>query len=504
MYDPRKAPEAQTANGTLRGRWEDSVAMFRGVPYAAAPVGERRFQPPAPCPNWADVRDATENGPIPPQPSSRLSMVMGDFTRPQSEDCLTLTIVTPAPDGAKRPVVVWIHGGAYLSGAGSLDWYSGASFARRGGIVAVSVNYRLGALGFLRLDGVSPGNLGLMDQIAALRWVRQNIAAFGGDPDQVTIAGQSAGSHAIAYMLAMPSTEGLFRRAILQSAPLGLQPASADKSARVAAKLLEALGIATKDAARLREVPAERMIAAQLEVMKAERRFAETEPPFVPAVDGALIPGDYMPVLARGPASKVDIMIGTTREESAAFFAFDPEARAAERAKIEARATALLGPSAGAYLDEFARLRPGATPFALLIDMMSDSNFRRPSLHFAEYRAEQGRPVYVYQFDWQSPMLGIAACHCLEIPFVFDNPAAWTDAPMLKGADSAQVAALSRVMHDAWAAFVRTGDPNHAGLPRWRPYDLERRETMRFDSVVEPVGDLAGVGWRRPWPERRA
>jgi para-nitrobenzyl esterase len=302
----------------------------------------------------------------------------------------------------------------------------------------------------------------------------------------------------------MPSTEGLFRRAILQSAPFGLQPASAEKSARVAARLLAALGIAAKDATRLREIPAERMIAAQLEVMKAERRFAETEPPFVPAVDGALIPGDYMPVLARGPAGKVDVMIGTTREESAAFFAFDPEARAADRAKIEARATALLGPNAGAFLDEFARLRPGASPFALLIDMMSDSTFRRPSLHFAEYRAEQGRPAYVYQFDWQSPMPGIAACHCLEIPFVFDNPAAWTEAPMLKGADAAEVAALSRAMHDAWAAFVRTGDPNHPGLPRWRPYDLDRRETMRFDSVVEPVGDLAGVGWRRPWPERRA
>jgi para-nitrobenzyl esterase len=305
-------------------------------------------------------------------------------------------------------------------------------------------------------------------------------------------------------MLAAPSTEGLFRRAILQSAPFGLAPASAEKCARVAATLLSALALDAKDAARLRDLPAERIIAAQLEVMKAERRFAETEPPFVPAIDGALIPGDYMPTLARGPAGKVDVMVGTTREESAAFFAFDPEARAADRAKLEARATVLLGPNAAAHLDEFARLRPGASPYALLVDMMSDGNFRRPSLHFAEYRAEQGRPAYVYQFDWQSPMPGIAACHCLELPFVFDNAAAWTGAPMLKGADAAEVAALSRAMHDAWAAFARTGDPNHAGLPRWRPYDLDRRETMRFSNVVEPVGDLAGVAWRRPWPERRA
>lgn len=503
MHDTTKAPEARIANGLLRGRWEDGVAMFRGVPYAAAPVGERRFAPPAPCPSWAGARDASENGPIPPQPPSRLNMVMGNFSRPQSEDCLTLTIATPAADGAKRPVFVWIHGGAYLSGAGSLDWYNGATFARTGGIVAVSVNYRLGALGFLQLPGVSPGNLGLMDQIAALRWVRQNIAAFGGDPDQVTLAGQSAGSHSIAYLMATPSTEGLFRRAILQSAPMGLRPAGEEKTSRVAAKLLEALGIAPRDAARLREVPAERMIAAQVEVMKAERRFAESEPPFVPAIDGDLIPGDYMPALARGAAAKVDVMVGTTREESAAFFAFDAEAKAASRAQLEARAQTLLGPDADAYLDELARMRPVATPFSQLADLSSDSNFRRPSLQFAEYRAAQGRAAYVYQFDWQSPMPGIAACHCLDIPFVFDNPEAWTDSPMLAGADGAEIAALSRTMNKAWAAFVRTGDPNHDGLPRWRPYEPQKRETMRFDVVVEPVGDLAGIGWRRPWPERR-
>jgi para-nitrobenzyl esterase len=504
MHDKTAAPEARTANGPVRGRWENGVALFRGVPYAAAPVGTLRFEPPAPCPAWSGMRDASENGPIPPQPPSRLNMVMGDFSRPQSEDCLTLTIATPAADGAKRPVLVWLHGGAFLSGAGSLDWYVGSTFARTGDIVSVGVNYRLGALGFLRLDDVSPGNLGLMDQIAALRWIRQNIAAFGGDPEQVTVAGQSAGSGSIVYLMTLAETEGLFRRVILQSAPLGLKPSSEEKSARVAALLLKALDIAPGDAARLKNVPADRMIAAQLEVMKAERRFAESEPPFIPCIDGALIKGDYMPLVARGAAAKVDVMIGTTREESAAFFAFDPSVQAATRAQLEERAKALLGDSHAAYLDELARIRPTATPYALLTDLTGESTFRRPSLHFADYRAAQGRPAYVYQFDWQSPMPGIAACHCLEIPFMFDNPEAWTNSPMLKGADAATVAALSRTMNRAWAAFARTGDPNHDGMPRWRPYETARRETMRFDSVVEPVGDLAGIGWRRPWPERRA
>ena len=304
---------------------------------------------------------------------------------------------------------------------------SGRPSRAASGIVAVGVNYRLGALGFLRLDGVSPGNLGLMDQIAALRWIRQNIAAFGGDPDQVTVAGQSAGSGSIVHLMAMTETEGLFRRVILQSAPLGLRPSSTEKSERVAGLLLKALGIAPGDAARLKEVPVDRMIAAQLEVMKAERRFAESEPPFIPCVDGDLIPGDYMPTMARGAATKVDVMIGTTREELAAFFAFDPSVQAATPAQLEERADAMLGPDAGAYLDELARIRPAATPLSLLTDLTSESTFRRPSLQFADYRAAQGRPAYVYQFDWQSPMPGIAACHCLEIPFMFDNPEAWTE-----------------------------------------------------------------------------
>ena len=195
--------------------------MFRGVPYAAAPVGELRFSPPQPAPPWQGVRDATQDGPIAPQGRSRLAHVMGDFERPQSEDCLTLNIWTPAADSAKRPVLVWIHGGAFASGSGSLPWYSGERFAANGDVVVVSINYRLGALGFLCLPGVSDGNLGLLDQVAALRFVRDNIAAFGGDPDNVTVVGQSAGAASIAILMTMPPARGLFRRAILQSTPFG-------------------------------------------------------------------------------------------------------------------------------------------------------------------------------------------------------------------------------------------------------------------------------------------
>ena len=194
----------RTKAGELRGAYENGIAVFRGVPYAAAPVGELRFAPPQPAPAWQGVRDATQDGPIPPQGRSRLAHVMGDFERPQSEDCLTLNIWTPAADSKKRPVLVWIHGGAFASGAGSLPWYSGERFAANGDVVVVSINYRLGALGFLCLPGVSDGNLGLLDQVAALRFVRDNIAAFGGDPDNVTVVGQSAGAASIAILMTMP------------------------------------------------------------------------------------------------------------------------------------------------------------------------------------------------------------------------------------------------------------------------------------------------------------
>jgi para-nitrobenzyl esterase len=256
-------PVARTKAGELRGVIENGVAVFRAVPYAAPPVSELRFAPPQPVPTWQGVRDATREGPIAPQGRSRLAHVMGDFQSPQSEDCLTLNIWTPGTDSAKRPVLVWIHGGAFSSGAGSLAWYAGDRFAANGDVVAVSINYRLGALGFLCLPGVSSGNLGLLDQIAALRFVRDNIAAFGGDPDNVTVVGQSAGAASIAIMMTMRPADGLFRRAILQSAPFGRISRNLDDAHRIGRRYVEVLGLKLEEAARLKSVPIPDLIAAQ-------------------------------------------------------------------------------------------------------------------------------------------------------------------------------------------------------------------------------------------------
>jgi len=487
----------QTKSGALRGARENGLAVFRGVPYAAAPVGERRFAPPQPV-GWKETRDATRDGPIPPQGRSRLAHVMGDVERPQSDDCLTLNIWTPAPDGGKRPVMVWIHGGAFSSGAGSLPWYSGERFARNGDVVAVSINYRLGALGFLCLPGVSPGNLGLLDQIAALTFVRDNIAAFGGDPDNVTVVGQSAGAASIAILMTMPLAKGLFRRAILQSTPFGRPARTLEDSLRIGRRLLEVLGLKPDERAQLKLLPFAKLVAAQGEVGRLEKKFADTQAPFWPVIDGDVYPGEVAPALAAGAGRDVDVMVGTTREEMAAFYGIDPDIPKADAAAVEGVFAAMFKSGHRAIYDETRRMRASGSNTALLGDLMTDVNFRMGSLRFAEARADQGRPAYVYQFDWQSPA-GFEACHCIELPFVFNNFEHWTDSPMLKGADREETTGIAEAMHGAWLAFVRTGKPDHPRLPYWPVYRREDRMTMRFDTTIGPVSDLAGLNWRIPW-----
>jgi para-nitrobenzyl esterase len=489
----------RTGAGDLRGANENGIAVFRGVPYAAPPVGDLRFQPPQPLPPWHGVRDATKDGPIPPQGRSRLAHIMGDFERAQSEDCLTLNIWTPAPDSKKRPVMVWIHGGAFASGAGSLPWYSGESFAANGDIVAVSINYRLGALGFLCLPGLSDGNLGLLDQIAALRFVHDNIAVFGGDPDNVTVVGQSAGASSIAILMTMPHARGLFRRAILQSTPFGRMSRTLEDAHRIGRRLLEVLGIKPEEAGKLKSLPFTQFVTAQGEVARLEKKFADAQAPFWPVIDGKIFPGDAARALEAGAGAQIDTMVGTTREEMAAFYCIDQEVAKADAGAVEAVFATMFKGGHRPYYDEISRTRATGTNAALLGDLMSDAMFRLGSLRMAESRADQGHPAYVYQFDWQSPA-GFEACHCIEIPFVFDNFPNWTDTPMLQGARPAEIKGLAEAIHGAWIAFVRSGKPDHPGLPAWPPYRREDRMTMRFDAVIGPVRDLAGLEWRRPWP----
>ena len=336
-------PVARTGLGDVMGLWQDGVAVFRGVRYAAPPVGERRFAPPMPCAPWTGITEAVEHGPISLQPPSRLRVAMGDFTRPQDEDCLTLTIWTPSPEAAAaRPVVVWLHGGAYMSGAGSLDWYDGSALARAGDIVVVGVNYRLGACGFLSRPGLSDGNAGLLDQQAALLWVAEHIAAFGGDPQRVTLMGQSAGGGSIAFLLTQPSARGLFQRAILQSPALA-PPIAAPEAAARGDRFLDLLVIektAPDAAARARAVPAARLLDAQGTLVRALASEDSLRLPFGPVAPEAMRPDDYLDAVAEGATDK-DILIGCTREEMHAFFAADPAMATLDRDAAAARAKAL-------------------------------------------------------------------------------------------------------------------------------------------------------------------
>lgn len=486
----------RTTAGDLRGAHENGVAVFRGVPYATAP----RFVPPQPVPAWSGVRDARRDGPIAPQGRSRLAHIMGDFERPQTEDCLTLNIWTPAADAKKRPVLVWIHGGAFSSGSGSIPWYSGERFAANGDVVVASINYRLGALGFLCLPGVSPGNLGLRDQVAALSFVRDNIAVFGGDPANVTVVGQSAGASSIAMLMTMPLARGLFRRAIMQSTPFGRLTRILDDSHRVGRRLLEVLELKPEEPDKLKTLPVARLLAAQGKLAALEKKLGDALAPFWPTIDGDVIPGPVPAALRAGAGADIDTMIGTTREEMAAFYCIDKEIDAAERAQVEGVFAKVFGSGYEPYYDEIRRMRSSHTNAALLGDLMSDAMFRIGSLRLAEWREEQGRPAHVYQFDWQSPA-GFESCHCLEIPFVFNNFPNWPDSPMLKGANPAEMAGIAEAMHGAWIAFARSGKPDHPGLPAWPVYRRADRMTMRFDSVIGPVGDLAGLSWRKAWPE---
>lgn len=407
--------EIATALGRLAGRREGGALAFRGVPYAGPTP---RFAPPTPSAAWSGTRDAGVDGPIPPQSRSRLALVMGDFDKPQSEDCHSLTIWTPAADGRRRRVLFWIHGGGFSSGAGSLPWYDGATLAALGDIVVVTPNYRLGPFGYLLAPGLSPANLGLLDQAAALAWVATHIADFGGDPDAITVGGQSAGSHStvlLALLGGMP-----IHRTILQSAPLSLAPLAEARAVELGKMFLDLLD------GDPRTLPAGQLLAAQGKLAAAIARPGDPTPPFMPVASGALA-RDWAGALDE-VAAATDTLVGATAHEMAAFVPMTAENRAGVLA-------------AGGAL------------------------FNAPTRDYAAAADAAGRSAYLYRFDWLSPQDGRGACHCLELPFVLGRAGAWDDAPMLAGADPGAIADLTRTMQRAWIGFVRDGD---AGWPAWR------------------------------------
>ena len=495
-----------TTNGQLRGSADGGVHRFLGVPYAAPASGANRLRPPRPVQPWTDVRDATRYGAAPFQLAPPESAGTEWDTGLAGEDCLNLNIWTPDPGGSGLPVMVWIQGGAFE--IGSTAAYDGRNFARDG-VVCVVINWRVGADGFLDL-GDGQANVGLLDQVAALEWVRGNIAAFGGDPGNVTVFGQSAGAMSIGVLLSMPRAEGLFRRAILQSGAAH-HAIPTGTAQRIGGFLAGKLGVPpTREA--LAAVPAQQFLAAQAE-LKADL-FADPDPArwgqevlsssmlWQPTVDGDVIPRRPIERIAAGAGSTVDVMVGTNTEDWKLFLAITGViSKVSEQDLVESRSVdgfppiGAYGLPAGTAYREYRAHYPDSSPGDVLAAVETDWWVRLPAIRLADARATSATSArtFMYEFAWPAP--GLGAVHAVEVPFVFGtlDKHSRLFGPLL-GADPPQE--LADAMHAAWVSFAATGDPG------WPDYDLERRATMLFNIDSSLVYDPRA--WERElWADVR-
>lgn len=467
----------RVTGGLVRGWQRDGVTAFLGIPYAAPAVAAARYRAPLPVLPWHGVRDAIRPGPTASQAPYLPPMadVLSSSVTP-GEDYLNVNVWAPA-EGGNLPVMVWIHGGAFVRGANSLPTYDGAAFARDG-VVIVGINYRLGVAGFAVLDG-APTNLGLRDQIAALEWVRDNVAAFGGNPDNVTLFGESAGAMSIATLMAAPPARGMFHRAIIQSGGASAVCSRAD-ARRVSAEIAAQLGVAPT-ASAFADLDPDAVVAAQSVVGLAVQSDPDPQRwgPTVlrgglgvmslfPVVDGELVPDIPLAGIAAGAAAGMPLLIGTTGEEFRLFLVPTGAAAALTVQALPLLAARYRWPPRA--IARYAANRPGASAGDIACAILTDAGFRVPATHLAAAQHAAGGTVHAYEFGWPTPVADLGACHALELAFVFDTIGKST---RLVGDAAPQH--LADEMHHAWVAFARDGDPG------WRPWTPNDQAVMTFN-----------------------
>ncbi|HEV3227470.1 MAG TPA: carboxylesterase family protein [Acidimicrobiales bacterium] len=495
---------ASTTAGKVQGLDKDGVLQFRGVRFATA----ERFRAPHAVEPWNDLYDATAFRPIMPQNPSGLESMLGKSdTTPMDENALYLNVFTPAADDSGRPVMVWIHGGAFTAGAGSIPWYSGAHLAGKGDVVVVTINYRLGSFGFLHLDDVlgaefaGSGNLGLRDQIAAISWVRDNIASFGGDPLNITLFGESAGGMSVATLLGVTGVPEMIRNAIPQS---GAADAVKDveSAAAVTAAMLDELGLDAGSAYALLELPVAQLLAAQ-ETMTARLGGAGAlRLPFAPVVDGVVVTSRPREAVRAGAAAHVHLLVGTTSEEYKLFSLMERANGALDDQHLLARVGRVVGAErAAVVIDVYRSSRPGATNDDVWCDLATDWIFRIPAIRLAEAQAPNQPDTYSYLFTYRSTAFGgaLGACHAIEVPFAFDNLDRRGVDVLLGGIDD-DTHALAAATASAWLAMARAGTPQHEGLPTWPRYSEDHRAVMELGTTRAVLQD-PGAAERQVWAE---
>ncbi|HVM99172.1 MAG TPA: carboxylesterase family protein [Caulobacteraceae bacterium] len=479
----------ETATGKVRGEIFRGVSIYRGIPYGASTSGANRFRPPQPPTPWAGVRETVRYGETAPQAEGGLSEGGYPGNRPAiGEDCLVLNVWTPAPDTARRPVMVWLHGGGFEAGSGSSMLYDGVNLCRRGDVVCVSINHRLGLFGHCdvadRLGEEFAGsvNAGFLDIVAALRWVRENIDRFGGDPDNITIYGQSGGGRKVSIAMASKDAAGLFRRGIVQSGS-HLRLLTSGAAHDLVDRLLKIVGLT--DARTLQALPMEQLLKANRAVQR------ETGSRFAPAIDGHVFEAHPWDPAAPVISAQVPMMVGTCRTElSNQLGNADESLFSLTEAELPQRLGRYLPPTdAPELIEVFRRAEPTASPSALFFKITTARGYWLDSVIQTERKAAQGvAPVWSYRLMWRTPIEGGRRItpHSLDLPFMFDNV---SKARRMVGEASSDTEALANAMSEAWLAFARTGDPNCPAIPDWAPYDLERRPVMLFDVGPEVASD---------------